>query len=147
MSRMCCSLFPAIILLFISQIGLSADFYAMGCKPTETPKQGVSKPAEQALPPVKNRPSQQKLSDQKIAQKKLKKIRYNRFQQIAAFRMKKNAESLMKKLKKEGYEAVMHISVTKDEKRVYKVLVLRSEWASKKEFISSETRHDDGLQK
>jgi len=142
MSGVCCSLFLAIILLFISQIGLAADFYAMGCKPTEMPKQGVSKPAEQALPPVKKQPSLQKSSDQKIAQKKLKKIESNRLQQVGAFRTKRNAESLMKKLKEEGQEAVMHVSVTKDKKRFYKVFVMRSQGASKKEFISSETGYD-----
>ena len=141
------SLFLSVILLFISQMALSADFYAMGCKPTEPPKQEVSKPAEETLPPAKKQLTKPRLSDQRIPTKKRREIKSDRYQQIAAFRMQKNAKSLMKQLKEEGYEVVMHKSVTKDKKQLYKVLVLKSQWASERKSISSETRHEDRLQR
>jgi hypothetical protein len=140
------SLFLALILLFISQICLSADFYAMGCKPTEPPKQTVSKPAEKALPPIRKQPFQPRLSDQEIARKKLKEIKAKGFRQVAAFRVIKNAKNLMKKLKMEGYETVMHKSVTKDKKQLYRVFVLRPKRTSKRKFIPSETRRRESLQ-
>jgi hypothetical protein len=159
------SVFLAIILLCISQVGFSADFYAMGCKPGETPKHVATKPAEKALPPARKqlqaglsahetapkklrevKSDHSRVSHRETARKKPKEMKSNRLQQIAAFRIRRNAKSLVKKLKEEGYEAIMRKSVTKNKKQVYKVLVSKSKWASKRESVLGETRHKDRLQ-
>jgi hypothetical protein len=146
------SLFPVIILLLIFQAGFSLDSYAMGCKPAETPEQGVSKPVEKALTTIEKHPHQPGLSNgkrstrRKVAPKEIRRIKSHNLRQIAAFRVKKNAKNLVKKLKGEGYEAVIHIGITKNNKQLYRVFASKSQKAKKK-TIPDEARHRDSMQK
>jgi hypothetical protein len=82
------------------------------------------------------------LYSQKNAQNKGYKVKSNQLKQVAAFKLKKNAERFAKKLKNEGFKVVIRKEVIKHKGTIYKVFIKKPKEPSKGVLSSGGVKQD-----
>jgi hypothetical protein len=82
------------------------------------------------------------LYSHKNAQNKGYKVKSNQLKQVAAFKLKKNAERFAKKLKNEGFKVIIRKEVIKHKGTIYKVFVKKPKEPSKGVLSSGGVKQD-----
>ncbi len=86
-------------------------------------------------------------SSSKNAHKRITQSQSYHLQQVASFKIQKNAEKFVRKLRNEGREALIRKGITKDKRAIYRVFVKEFKAPSKDILSQKSLKHEADLEK